>query len=239
MKIDGDAVYVTELGKRHTIDGDGSLPDDTPLKKLNVDGDVSFGKISCDNIKVEGDCFGDSLTAGKIFVDGDFKVDVVNTKSLKVNGDCFCDSIAAENVDVDGDFEAESVKVVESFEISGDVKIDSVESDEIILNTRSGRVGKIQCKDLKIFDNSVDFVGEISIGSIRIKSDSAQKKFSQIRVKNIESKNIEIENCKCEIIKCTNAVIGENCTIEKLFISGKLELNENSRVSEIIRDSII
>ena len=180
MKIDGDIAYTDKFGKRHTIEGYGTLPDETELKSLKVDGSISFDKISCGNFKVSGDCFGSSLTAEKISVDGDIEVnDIKAVEDLKIYGDCVADLLTANKIFIDGDIKADGIKVAESLNIEGEPQINSIESDKIVINAQSGTIEEIKCRDLKIFNNGVNFEGEISIGKFRITS-SPKQNFSQV-----------------------------------------------------------
>ena len=236
MKIDGDATYIDKFGKRHLMEGEATLPDETELKILNVDGDIKFDRISCDKIKICGDCSGGSITAEKIFVDGDVKVDatIQVVDSLKVNGDCSAESLTANKIFIDGDVKADTIKGAESLDIVGDPQVGLIESKDVVINTRSGMIEEINCDNLKIFDNSVNFEGEISFGKFRLKS-YPKENFSHIRVKKILAEKVELANCKVSLIQCRDAIIGENCSIEKLIVSGNLELNDKSKVDDIVR----
>lgn len=236
MKIDGDIAYTDKFGKRHTIEGYGTLPDETELKSLKVDGSISFDKISCGNFKVNGDCFGSSLTAEKISVDGDIEVnDIKAVEDLKIYGDCAADLLTANKIFIDGDVKADGIKVAESLNIEGEPQINSIESDKVVINTRFGTVEEIKCRDLKIFYSGVNFEGEISIGKFRIKS-SPKQNFSQVLIKKIDAINVELENCKVSQVECKNAIINANCSIDKLIVSGNLEIDNNSKINSIVRE---
>ena len=221
MRIEGEAAYIDKSGKRHRIDGCGKLSDSDYLQSLSVDGTLSFGKISCNKFKLSGDCSGESLTAEEITIDGDARIDVVKAVKFRFSGDCSGNLLTAEKIKIDGDVRLDVIKAVKVVEISGDMRIDSVESNKVAIESRSGRIDEIKCSELKIFDNYSDFEGEISFGNIRIK--------------NIAAEKVELKNCKVSLIKCKDAIIGENCAIEKLIVSGKFELDENSKVNEVIK----
>lgn len=234
MKFDGDATYITKSGKKYTIDGEGNLPDEIELKKLDVDGDVSFDEISCDEIKITGECRGNALTAEKVFIDGDIKVDVIKVdKTFEADGDCFSKSLTAEKIFIDGDSKVDVIKAAGTFEINGSLRSDSIESDEVIIESRSGTVGKIKCTDLKISKGDEDFEGEIYFGNVKIKT-SSKKISSRIQIKDIEAETVNLQNCEVGIIKCKNAFIGSNCVIEKLIVASEYEIYADAKVSEII-----
>ena len=203
VRIEGCAVYVDKSGKRREIEGYGSLSDDRELKRLNVEGSATFDELSCDKVKISGECSGDTLIGEKITIEGDVEVG--------------------------------SIKAVKSLEIDGDFRIDSIESDEIVINSQSGTIGEIKCNNLKIFCEGGNFEGEISFGNFRIKS-SPSKISSRVRVKKIEAADVELENCRILLIKCKNAVVGSDCLIDKLIVSGKFELDNTSKVGEVIRE---
>jgi|GEM_PF-2566937 len=207
MKIEGEALYVSKAGKRHRIEGYGSLPDSVELEKLDVDGSVSFGKIFCDKFKVDGECSGDSLTAEKVVAEGECRIDFI--------------------------------KAVKSLEIEGSMKIDSVESADVVIESRSGTIGEINCTDLRIFDSNDNFDAEFSFGDFSMKfsqQKSFKKNFSQVRIKKITAENVELENCKVSLIECINANIGSNCDIEKLIVSGKCKIASDSEVVEVVKN---
>lgn len=203
MKIEGEAVLVNKFGKRRTVEGEKTLPDDTALQKLFVEGSVYFGDITCDKFKVEGECFGNSLIAEQIEIEGSINVDVVKASKI--------------------------------LDIEGEMNINSAESATILIESRFGRINEVKCNDLKIFDVDDEFEAEISSSKFKLKI-SNKKKFSQILIDSIVADNIELENCKVETVKCNNAIIGSNCTINKLIITENLDIVENSKVNSIIRE---
>ena len=97
MKIAGEAVYVDAAGKKHSIEGIGSLPDNNELQSLNAAGDFSFDKISCEDMKISGSCEGKSLNAKNISVEGTIEVAAVNVEERFKRGGLIgsikCDSL--------------------------------------------------------------------------------------------------------------------------------------------------
>ena len=99
MKIAGEAVYVDAAGKRHSIEGLGSLPDNKELQSLNAAGEFSFGEISCDELKVSGSCSGKSIAAKNISAEGSFEVDAVNVEEkFKLSGGVRVDDLCAKEI---------------------------------------------------------------------------------------------------------------------------------------------
>ncbi len=200
MKIEGIASYIDAAGKRHSIEGIGSLPDGTALQELNVSGSFSFDKISCDNVKVSGEFGGKLLTAKKISVEGSFDVGVTD---------------------------------VETFNLSGSIDAERLTAKEILIESRGGSVGEIKCDKLKIFHGEIHEVG-VSILSKIFGGKVSRQSNSRVRIKNIDADTVELENCAVAVIKCRDAVIGTNCAVEKLFVTGKCTVADNSTVGETI-----
>lgn len=99
MKIAGEAVYVDAAGKRHSIEGLGSLPDNDELRSLDAAGEFSFGGISCDEMKVSGSCSGKSVAAKNISAEGSFEVDAVKVEEkFKLSGSAEIDSLHAKEI---------------------------------------------------------------------------------------------------------------------------------------------
>lgn len=187
MKIEGNAVCIDMSGRQYTVEGEGNFPDDTPLKSLKVKGEFFFGKISCDTLKIEGNCTGESLKT--------------------------------KNFSVEGTLEADSTNVTEILNIEGSLKVADVEATEIFIKSRSGSVGKIKCRNLKIFHNET----------------SCRPSRSRLQIKSIDADILHAENCVVDVIKCRDAFIGTNCIIEKLFVAGECKIVDNSTVGEIIQ----
>ena len=99
MKIAGEAVYVDAAGKKHSIEGIGSLPDNNELQSLDAVGEFSFDEISCDDMKISGSCEGKSLIAKNISADGTFEVAVVNVEErFKLSGSADIEKITAKEI---------------------------------------------------------------------------------------------------------------------------------------------
>ena len=204
MKIEGEATYVDAAGKRHSIEGVGSLPDEVNLQSLNISGSIEFDEISCGKAKIEGSGEGNS--------------------------------IAAKSLSVDGSLEVDSVKVEELFQVSGGVKIDTLSAGEVVMESRGGRIGTVKCSKIKIFHGSDYEMGGSILSNIFGSKGARHKNFSRVQVKSIEADKVDLENCEADVIRCTDARIGSNCVIEKLFVTGKCEIADDSKVGETIRN---
>ncbi|MBQ3452345.1 MAG: hypothetical protein IJL14_07780 [Selenomonadaceae bacterium] len=97
MRIEGIASYVDVAGKHHSIEGMGTLPN-TPLQSVSVSGSFSFEELSCDTLKVEGECNGKSIVAKKISAEGSFDVDSVEVETFKLSGSIDAEKIVAKEI---------------------------------------------------------------------------------------------------------------------------------------------
>ncbi|MBQ7476271.1 MAG: hypothetical protein IJT06_02605 [Selenomonadaceae bacterium] len=200
MKIEGEAIYVDSTGKRHSVEGVGSLPDDILFKSLNVSGSCSFANISCDKVKIEGECVGKSINAKKISASGSIEID-----AMKIDGD---------------------------LEVSGSVDSEFISAKEIVMESRGGSIGEIKCDTIRIFE-SEGINGSI-FSKIFGRSSHANIN-SRVRIKKIDAVTVDLQNCSVNEITCVDAIIGENCAIEKLTVAGKCDIAANSTVGKTIR----
>lgn len=99
MKIAGEAVYVDAAGKRHSIEGLGSLPDNDELQSLNAAGEFSFDKLSCGEMKISGSCEGKSLTAQNVSAEGSFEVAAADVaEKFQLSGSAEIDRLRAKKI---------------------------------------------------------------------------------------------------------------------------------------------
>ena len=181
MKIEGAATYVDSNGKRHSIEGIGSLPDDTSLQSLNVAGSFSFDDISCDKVKIEGDGRGKSIVAKNISVSGSVEIDSIKVEELfQVSGSTEISNLSAEEIIMEsrggtiGKIKCDKIKIFHSGGVSIDsntifskifgshtshVKTDSRvhinKLDAVKVELQNCEVGEIKCKDAYIGSNCV------------------------------------------------------------------------------------
>lgn len=166
MKIEGEARYVDTQGKRHSIEGIGSLPDVTALQSLNVSGSFSFGEISCDKVKIYGECFGKSLTAKNIFVSGSFEVDAVKVEeTFKVEGSVDSENISAAEIVMETrgskieNINCNKIKIFhgESYDIGGSILANILGGRTIHSQSSSHvRIGKIDAEKVDLQNCEVE-----------------------------------------------------------------------------------
>lgn len=164
MKISGEGRYSDATGRQHKVEGFGSFPDEMSLQDVNISGTFSFGKISCDKIKVSGECYGNSLTSKKIYVAGTLKVDSLNIENdLKLEGSLKVDNVEATEISIEscagsiGNVKCKRIKIFHDEYFAAPypsrVLIESITSDTVEL--QNCEVGVIRCKGAFIGSNCV------------------------------------------------------------------------------------
>ena len=178
MKIEGIASYIDKAGKRHSIEGIGSLPDGGELENLNVEGAFSFDKISCDDIKILGECNGKSINGKKISTEGTIDVEYVEVETFKLSGSADINKLVAKEIIMEsrggtiGDIKCDELKIfhgeIHEFGASiisrifggkvsrhnnSRVQIKNIEAETVHLENCA--VNVIKCKDAFIGKNCV------------------------------------------------------------------------------------
>ena len=203
MKIEGIANYVDDNGKRHSIEGIGSLPDGNKLQSLNSSGSLSFGNLECNELKIEGECQGK----------------VVNS----------------QNISVSGTFDVHTVKAEKSLKIEGSIDSENVFAEEIIMESRGGSIIEVKCTKIKIFHGEIHDIGSSILSGIFGRKFQHQSN-SRVRIGKIDADEVDLQNCEVDEIKCKDAMVGSNCAIKKLIVSGKYKVSESSTVNEVINN---
>lgn len=177
MRIAGEAVYIEKGGHRRTIAGMGSVSDGA-LESLKASGSCEFGDLVCDDVKIEGECSGSSLTAKNATISGTLKVKTLKVEGkLNVAGSVHSDELDAGEIVMEsrggsiGGIKCGRIKIFEhgGVEINGGflsrifggsarsvdsrVRIKSIDADEV--NLQNCEVDVIKCKDAIIGSNCV------------------------------------------------------------------------------------
>ena len=163
--------------------------------------------------------FPDDMAVQSLKVEGDFSFEEFSCDTIKVTGECHGDSLTAKNFFVEGTLEVDSVKIAEQLNVEGSLKVANIEASEVFIESRSGSIGNIKCRSLKVFHDETSF---------------RRPSRSRVQIKNIEAENVHLENCKVDVIRCQEAFIGKNCAIEKLFVAGECSIAPDSTVGETI-----
>lgn len=219
MRIKGTGTYTDTNDRIHMILGVGDFSDDKKLRDLDVAGDFSFDKISCDRVSVSGKCEGGSITTQILDISGGISFDDISCYEANISGKCEGESVSAKNFSVIGKTKIDSLKVENTLNLSGKPQISSMSADEISVVARDGFIGKIKCRMIKICDDE-GFVDEYR---------------SRVHIKSIDAEMVHLENCAVDVIYCEEAFIGTNCEIEKLFVVGNYKVATDSIVKETIR----
>lgn len=169
MKIAGEATYVDGKGRRRSIEGIGTVPDDEPIQSLKVSGSCSFDVLVCDSVNIEGECDGSTLTAKSATFDGTVKVDALKVAGdLDVSGNVRSNAIEADRVVVEscsgsiGEIKCGRLRVFEhgsARNINSRVRIKNINADEV--NLQNCEVDVIKCKDAIISSNCV--IGTLNV----------------------------------------------------------------------------
>ena len=180
MNIKGIVNYVDENNKKHETAGICTLKDDIKLKSIDVKGMLSFDKIICDKINIEGDCTGNEISGKKIFISGKFNVDNVSMEqNIKIVGVAHSNLLKAEKV------------IIESR--AGTIK--QINCDKIKIFDNNDNI------DISIIKN---------IFNIRHVKNNARIHINDIDANNVEIQNCEIKSIKCKnAIIGTNCLIEE------------------------------
>lgn len=169
----------------------------------------------------------------KLKVSGSFTFDEVSCDDVKISGECDGKSFNAKNISVEGTADIDSVKS-ESFKLSGSADINKLIAEEIIIESRKGKIGAIKCGKLKIFHEEINEVGSAILSRL-FGGKVSHHSNSRVRIENIDAETVELENCEVDVIKCRDAFIGTNCAIKKLSVSGECKVADDSTVGETIR----
>lgn len=160
MKISGEGKYVDTKGRRHKIEGFGSIPDEMPIKSLAVEGVLSFEKSSCEILKINGECRGISLTAKNVYVSGMLEIETTTVAEVfKIEGTLKASHIEADKISIESrsgsidELKCQQIKIVhnENFEDASRFQIKSIEATDVHLE--NCKVGIIRCKDAFIGKN--------------------------------------------------------------------------------------
>lgn len=163
----------------------------------------------------------DAEKLSKLEVAGSLSFEKIYCDKINVAGKCEGDFASAQILKISGACKIDSVTIEQRLEVAGKAEIDSVMADEILIVSRSGFLGDVKCRKIKIHDDSAKF--------------TVAQSWSRVRVKNIEAEVVALENCEVDIIRCKDAFIGANCVIDKLLVSGEFKIADDSTVGETIR----
>lgn len=163
MKIEGEAKYIDSKGKRHHIEGVGNLPTEM-LESIIVNGTLIFDEITCNKIKISGDCDGEKITAQNIFVEGTLEIESAKiTESFEVEGKVKLQSLEAKEISIEssagkiGNVQCDTIKIFhypnKYQKINSRFKIKNINAQKVYLE--NCEVEEINCKNAVISSNCV------------------------------------------------------------------------------------
>lgn len=158
--------------------------------------------------------------------------DDVILQSLQVSGKLLFDKITCDKVNVYGKCQGGSV-YAKNFFTTGKIKAYSIKADEVVIKSSSGSIDELQGVKIKISSKIND--DSALFAKIFFKRDEEFSDDSRVRIKKVNADTVELENCEVDIIKCKDAVIGTNCAIKELFVSGECTVAADSTVVKTIR----
>lgn len=101
MKILGSASYISKSGKKLSIEGISTLPDEFNFKFLKVEGTISFDNLNCEHLKIEGECSGETISAKEISIEGTINVKRVKAeRSIEIEGTIKSVSIECDDIGI-------------------------------------------------------------------------------------------------------------------------------------------
>jgi len=199
-----------------TISGAGSINGDIECEKMSVSGAARIkGNVKCENLEisgatgVDGNLLCENISiAGAVSVKGTLKGNKISISGMvrKVQN-CECDEFRASGgFSIKEYINADKVNI----EIQGKCRADEVVGEEIRVS----------------FSEKTGFEGFLN---------SLFSERATLSVDSIEGDNIYLESTIAKVVRGKNITIGERCHIQVIEYSGELNVNENSKVSEIIK----
>ena len=213
------------------ISGLGTIVGDIYTNKVEVSGKgKSIGKIDCKDLYVSGTFKGEEniTSSGEINISGLAKFESIDCNYINVSGKVALNkSLDFNKVSIEGWLTVLENCQGQEFMVDGKVNIKGLLSaDAIDVNLR----GKSYIKEI----GGEDIVIK-NDGGITVKVFGVSKTISSyMECELIEGDRINIENTRCMVVRGENITIGEGCTINKIECSGKLNINEKSKVEDII-----
>ncbi len=199
-----------------SISGAGSVNGDIECEEMSVSGAARIkGNINCKELtiagatRVEGDLFGENISiAGAVKVNGTLKGNKLSMSGVIKNVlNCECDEFKSSGgFSIKEYINADKVNI----EIQGKCRVDEIVGEDIKVSYRE-KTG------IERFINSL-FTERATLC-----------------VDTIEGDNIHLEHTIAKVVRGNNITIGEKCNIQVIEYSGELNVNENSKVSEIIK----
>jgi cytoskeletal protein CcmA (bactofilin family) len=194
---------------------------------MNIPGG-SFGRLTVDGvITIDGDLEASGLELDGVFTcKGNLRTPELNSDGIAtIEGNLY-----AKSVDIDGiltlngtKFEADRIKCDGILRVSGQISADEVEAD-----------GLIAAKEI--------VGGHIAINSLRksiffmlwLRFKEVIGKENYSRVDLIEATSVSLENVHAKQVNGHDVSIGRGCRIERVDCDGKLSIDPEAQVKEVV-----
>ena len=204
---------------------------------MKIEGEAKYVDSRGKTHSIEGvGSLPDEVNLQSLNVSGSIEFDEISCDKIKIEGSGEGKSLTAKNISVDGSLEVDEVKVESLFKISGGVNIDNLTADEILMESRGGRIGAIKCGSVKIFHGEDHEVGGSILSGIFGHKASQHKISTRVQIKTIDADKVNLQNCEVDVIRCNSAKISSNCVIEKLLVTGECEIADDAKVGETVRN---
>lgn len=229
------------------VAGVGKIPSGN-YENISISGfGTIYGDIQCNKVEVSG--MGKSL--GKIdckdlYVSGTFKSkeDVKSSEEINISGVGKFKSIDCNYINVSGKIALDKDLNFNRVNMEGWLTVlENCQGQEFIVDGKVNIKGLLSADIINISLRGKSYVKEMGGEEILIKNDSGitvkifglSKTISScMECDLIEGDKINIENTRCKIIRGEDITIGEGCIIDKIECSGKLNINEKSKVLDIV-----
>lgn len=193
------------------------------MKDINVRGKFEKNSdVSCSNMNINGKLHvnGDVNASENIHIIGKMIVGNVNSNELSVKGNITTKNIICNNLKINGKIVARNIK-------SNIIKM--LASENSVINSISGKKveikGDTESKELQ--KKIVEKILEKFSLSI---NDSNISKSEKCNIKNIEADFVSLKNVKVDRVICKKAEILEECEIQTLIYSEKVNINNDAKV---------
>lgn len=220
------------------------------LHSISLDGVGKSGGGNFEDIKISGVySIGGDLKCNKFEVSGVLKNSKnINCDEFTVSGVLkSSESLQARNINVSGVATIE--KNIKSQNISGEgcIKVKGdIESEKIDIEGSIRCDNLINCEDFYLYTVGESKIGEIGATNIEIYGEENSKnifkvfvpkkfKNNKAYIKIIEGDDIKLSDCDVDIVRGKNIVIEENCKINKIEYSESIDINELSKVDNIVK----
>ncbi|MDO4535764.1 MAG: hypothetical protein Q4B63_08160 [Clostridium perfringens] len=213
------------------ISGLGTIPGNISANKVEISGKgKSLGYIDCKCLYVSGTFKG--------------KENVKSSEEINISGLAKFTSIYCNYINVNGKIALDKGLNFNKINMEGWLTVlKNCQGQEFIVDGKVNIKGLLSADIIDISLRGKSYIKEIggegilikNGGGVTIKIFNLAKTISPyMECELIEGDRVDIENTRCKIIRGENITIREGCIIDKIECSGKLNINEKSKVLDII-----